>query len=382
MTKIEVTEIRFTLNDDFLHQYKWNQPNWGPLGYITYKRTYARDLGGGKTEEFWQTLKRVVEGVFTIQQRHCAVHMLPWSPRKAQATAQKMYKMMWEFKFSPPGRGLWMMGTDYVLDRGGAALNNCGFVSTENINIDFAEPFAFLMDMSMLGVGVGGDTKGAGTIMIKEQKINKDETLVVEDTREGWVNLMKRLLKSFSGEEPFPEKIDYSLVRKRGEPIRGFGGTSSGPEPLVAMIKSVGDLLTSKAGNKISSTDIVDIFNLIGKCVVAGNVRRCLLKGTKVLTNKGWISIENVKKSDKVLTANGYKQVKSRINSGKQHLLKIITKNETNYEVTDKHTLLVYNKKTKTFKWKMAKNIITDEDYLVKPKHLNSRTSFNYRDKK
>jgi len=40
------------------------------------------------------------------------------------------------------------------------------------------------------------------------------------------------------------------------------------------MIESVKTLLTAKVGNKITSTDIVDIFNLIGKCVVAGNVRR------------------------------------------------------------------------------------------------------------
>ena len=40
-----------------------------------------------------------------------------------------------------------------------AALNNCGFVSTDNIANEPAEAFAFLMDSSMLGVGVGFDTK-------------------------------------------------------------------------------------------------------------------------------------------------------------------------------------------------------------------------------
>jgi len=30
---------------------------------------------------------------------------------------------------------------------------------------------------------------------------------------------LKRLLRSFSGEQAYPETVDYSLVRKRGEPI-------------------------------------------------------------------------------------------------------------------------------------------------------------------
>ena len=147
-TDIGIEDIYFELSEDFINNYKRKQPEWGPLGYVTYKRTYARELSNGKTEEYWQTVKRVVEGVMTIQRRHCFSTKLPWSNAKAQRSAQKMFELMWTFTFTPPGRGFWMMGTDYVWEKGGAALNNCAFVSTENINVDFAEPFTFLMDMS------------------------------------------------------------------------------------------------------------------------------------------------------------------------------------------------------------------------------------------
>ncbi len=40
-----------------------------------------------------------------------------------------------------------------------AALNNCGFVSTADMANEPSAPFAFLMDASMLGVGVGFDTR-------------------------------------------------------------------------------------------------------------------------------------------------------------------------------------------------------------------------------
>lgn len=265
-------EITFKLSDEFISKYEGKQPKFGALGYITYKRTYSRPLSDGKAEEYWQTIRRVVEGVFTIQKRHCANSSLPFNHWKAQSSAQKMFELMWNFKFTPPGRGLWMMGTDYMYNNGGAALNNCAFTSTEHIDIDFSEPFTFLMDMSMLGVGVGGDTKGAGKVTIKEPKL--DGTHIVQDTREAWVEILQRILNSFVGKDTMPDDIDYSLVRPLGAKINGFGGVASGPEPLIEMIKDVKKLLYSRVSQSIKSTDIVDIFNLVGKCVVSGNVRR------------------------------------------------------------------------------------------------------------
>lgn len=263
---------RFRLSEEFMSNYKGKQPKWGPIGYITYKRTYARPLPGGKSEDYWQTLERVVNGVFTVQKNHCLNNSLPFNQWKAQASAQKMFQLIWGFKFTPPGRGLWMMGSDYMYERGGMALNNCSFVSTENINVDFADPFCFLMDVSMLGVGVGGDTKGTGRLVIREPK--EDGIHIVEDTREGWIRILRRILNCFDGKDTMPHEIDYSQVRPHGAEIKGFGGVASGPEPLIEMIDDIKKLLYSRVGSLIKSTDIVDIFNLIGRCVVSGGVRR------------------------------------------------------------------------------------------------------------
>ena len=155
---MDYKSVSFNLTDNFMHNYKWRQPQWGPLGYFTYKRTYARPLSANKSEEFWQTLQRVTEGTFVIQKQHCVDYHLPWNERQAQRSAQEMFKRMWEFKFLPPGRGLWAMGSDFAFKKGGACLNNCGFVSTASLQHDFSEPFVWLMDMSLLGVGVGFDT--------------------------------------------------------------------------------------------------------------------------------------------------------------------------------------------------------------------------------
>jgi len=124
----------FRLSPSFVDQYRGKQPKWGPVGYFTYKRTYARDVPGeNRTEEFWETCKRVVEGTFNIQKIHCRNLSTPWDEPKAQKSAQDMFERMWAFKFTPPGRGLWMMGTPLVYEKGSAALNNCFAGDTEVI---------------------------------------------------------------------------------------------------------------------------------------------------------------------------------------------------------------------------------------------------------
>ena len=272
----EVKE-RFKLSDKFLDEFRDAQPKWGPLGYVTFKRTYARVVETvdsiDRTEEYWETVRRVVEGCYTIQLNHCKNLKLPWIPYKAQKSAQEMFRLMWDFKFLPPGRGLWMMGTDYIYQRGSAALNNCAFVSTNEIEVSFAEPFCFLMDMSMLGVGVAFDTEGAGKVFVKQPEF-AGYTHVVEDSKEGWCDLVRCVLDSYVGVGKRPSKIDYSHIRAIGKPIRTFGGIAPGPGPLIECIKNIETILEARVGERVTSTDLTDLMNVIGKCVVSGGVRR------------------------------------------------------------------------------------------------------------
>lgn len=270
---INLENISFKLDDKFIKKYRGKQPNWGPLGYITYKRTYARIIEDkNRKEEFWETIRRVVEGCYSIQKEHCKKLSLPWSDEKAQRSAKRMFEKIWNFKFLPPGRGLWMMGTEFVQKNGSMSLNNCGFASTEDINRKYSKAFEFVMDALMLGVGVGFDTKGAGKIIIKKPQEN-NFNFQIPDSREGWVESLKLTLEAYFLGKELPN-YDFSLIRPAGEPIRGFGGIASGPAPLKEMLGDIRKVLDKRIGKPISSVDIVDIMNYIGKCVVAGNVRR------------------------------------------------------------------------------------------------------------
>ncbi|CAB4431463.1 unnamed protein product [Rhizophagus irregularis] len=269
------------LNDSFLSNYKNIAPSFGfnGLGEIVYRRTYSRVKADGKKEQWWETVERVVKGTFNMQKRWIEQNGLAWDPIKAQELAQSMYDKIFNMKFLPPGRGLWAMGSPLTEERDiYASLNNCAFVSTENMRdgrSSISAPFKFLMDASMLGVGVGFDTKGAGSKLIRGPSTLRSSTVyVIEDSREGWVESVGELIDSYFDENVGPYEFDYSQIRPPNLPIKGFGGVSSGPQPLKQLHKHISQTLSKNIGAPLSVTTIVDLMNLIGKCVVSGNIRR------------------------------------------------------------------------------------------------------------
>lgn len=288
--------MSFKLSPKFLAQYEGKQPKWGfgALSYFVYKRTYARLMADGSQEEYFDTCRRVTEGVFTAQKNHCKSNGLEWQGHKAQKTAQEFFRRMWDFKFTPPGRGFWIMGTPLVDKVGSAALNNCGFSSTKDVSIELGNSFAWTMDMLMLGVGVGFDTKGTGQVIIKAPR--KEEVFFdIPDSREGWVESVRLLMNSYQSGGNIV-KFGYTKIRPRGEPIRGFGGTASGPGPLMELHDNIRKILDSLDGELLTSVAIVDIMNFIGKCVVAGNVRRSAELAIGEIDDIDYVEMKNYEK--------------------------------------------------------------------------------------
>lgn len=112
-------EYSFKLDDAFVEKYKNITPPFGfnGLGETIYRRTYSR-LINGKRERWYQTVRRVVEGTYSIQMNHINTNQLGWNDEQGQRSAQEMYNLIFNMKFLPPGRGLYCMGTDIVRFRG------------------------------------------------------------------------------------------------------------------------------------------------------------------------------------------------------------------------------------------------------------------------
>lgn len=262
----------FVTKDEF---YFHTSPAWGfssgPnfLGELVYRRTYRRGL-----ETWADTVVRCVNGTFDILQKHCKLYNLPFDSSLASKEAKEMANLIYHFKFTPPGRGLWIHGTPNIDRIGSMPLMNCAFVSTQHLDLDKDKPFRFLMDVSMLGVGCGFDTDGAGKLVWQPNTLS--ELVVIEDSREGWVDSLGKLIRWGFGLYPRPI-FDYSLIRPSGTLIRGFGGVAEGSGPLRDLLTEVEKIILWSSGKFISIRNIVDIMNLIGKCVVSGNVRRSAL---------------------------------------------------------------------------------------------------------
>ena len=241
---------------------------FGELGYITYKRTYARRLNeGNKTEEFEQTIDRIIKG--------CDKQL------KVGFTSDeeiRLKEILLNLKGSVAGRFMWQLGTKTVKDLGLFSLQNCAFVTVD----EPIKPFIWTFDALMLGSGVGYNIQREYVYQIPKvikRKINiqrkdtKDADFIVPDSRKGWTELLRRTLEAhFETGESF----SYSTicVRGKGSAIKGFGGTASGPEELCWGIEKISELLNDRRGKKLRPIDCLDIMNLIGFIVVSGNVRR------------------------------------------------------------------------------------------------------------
>ena len=110
--------LSFKLPDAFVAEYHDREINWGfdighgnSLGELTFITKYSRRLEDGSKERWWDTCRRCVEGYYSILKDHCKHNQTPWNEQKAMASAKKAFERMFTFKWLPPGRGLWMMGT-------------------------------------------------------------------------------------------------------------------------------------------------------------------------------------------------------------------------------------------------------------------------------
>ena len=297
MANIQPVTQRFKLEHNTIDILRNKTPVFGfnGLGELVFRRTYSRD-----NEDWDDVVIRVVEGCMSIRKEHYHRNHLRWDDTTQQTFAKNMACSLFDMEWLPPGRGLWMMGTEFTYNKGSMALNNCAATDTEE---DFVLSAEWAMDALMNGVGVGFTTNWRGNAS-KPDKENNNAEFVIQDSREGWVQSLIQLMCSYIespryGKTKYPI-FNYGLIRQAGLPIRGFGGTSSGPEPLKQMHKRVESYLDAFCDGRLSGTSktwkeidgnwqevdvevdkpyshtrlIADVFNAIGACVVAGNVRR------------------------------------------------------------------------------------------------------------
>lgn len=291
--------LSFQISNDFINSYRSKDEPFGfnGLGAMVYTRTYSRIKEDGTKEVWVDTCERVINGMYSVLKDHCLENNRPWNEVTGQRSSQEAFDGLFNLKWSPSGRGLWVMGVPFVHERGVVeALQNCAAISTQNIKEERGDIFNWFMEMLMLGVGVGFDVRGSGTLEITGPDLSKDVSIyIIPDNREGWAKGIEVLFNSYVDVNSQPVLFDYSLIRKKGAPIKGFGGVSSGYEPLEMLYEESRRVLDKNIGAPITTRTIADIFNLIGVMVVSGNVRR---SAEIALGESGDEEFENLKNYD------------------------------------------------------------------------------------
>ena len=248
MTKAKPINHRYYMSKAIEDEIRSTPFNFGYGGFseAVYYRTYSRLKEDGTKESFPDTIIRVVEGIVSIAKDWRIKHSLEWDQERWDNLSVRFGKAMMKMHFLPPGRGLFISGTDFSYKRGSVAFNNCGFCS---LNEGLIKAVTWCQDSLMCGVGVGFSTDNNGEFSnfvvpgcelcrplrniseIQTCRCNCQKRVYkIHDSREGWVKSMYLLLESyFNGVITY---FDYSDIRLEGTPIKGFGGNSSGPEPL------------------------------------------------------------------------------------------------------------------------------------------------------
>jgi ribonucleoside-triphosphate reductase len=259
------------------------------IGLFTFLRTYSRrhnEADPHSSIETWpQTISRVIDA------SDSQLHMGLSDIEKCEVA-----ELLASLKFSVAGRFLWQLGTKTVDRMGLMSLQNCCATVIDHP----VKPFTWAMNFSMLGAGIGVRVLPedfAGFPLVKAVTVTRRDTndadFIVPDSREGWVALLAKVLKAhfYSGKD-----FSYSclVLRSKGAPIKSFGGTSSGPEVLCDGIEKISAILNARAGLSFRPIDGVDVINIIGMIVVAGNIRRSAIlilgdcKDLEYLRAKRW----------------------------------------------------------------------------------------------
>lgn len=285
------------LSDDFISKFKKLDSPMDQLGSFVYYRTYSRWLPEESRREFWwETIRRAVEYNISLDP------ML--SKEAAIKEAEELFENIFNLKQFMSGRTFWVGNTD-VANKYPIANYNCAFNAIESLK-QLKQVFYLLMVGS--GVGISVQKKYVSKVepirsnyelinahyipLPAEERVdhttmhfidNTQVKLVVGDSKEGWataIDLFFDIISSNMYKKVKTIIIDYCHVRPKGEELKTFGGTASGPESLLKMFDKIDKVIKSASVRqntthfKLRPIDIVDIVNIIGENVVSGGVRR------------------------------------------------------------------------------------------------------------
>lgn len=304
------------LTDQFVENFDDFPSNMDPIGEFTYLRTYSRYLEDKGRRETWrESVRRAVEYNVGLEVDHLDSIGLSPDYRKVQQEAEELFVSHYNLNQALSGRTLWVGGAENGLAHKYPLANfNCSYLTVETWR-DLGDLFYLLL----VGTGVGfkctrkmaeglppvkADFEAEHkpyTPLLPEGRFEHSQlfewpdegfvSLVIGDSKEGWVEALN-LFMDFLTKDHYRSfnkiKLIYDSVRPKGERLKTFGGTASGPDPLLEMFQGFEQVIKNRVDPNLAPPEpadddsrvklrpihILDMGNMIGNNVVVGGVRR------------------------------------------------------------------------------------------------------------
>ena len=262
-------------------------PSSAPAANPIFYRTYSRMTDQGR-ETFEQVTDRTVSDISKLG-------------KFTEEETQLVRKMQEQCKVLPSGRWLWTGGTEWIQQQ----KNFSGAYNCTSTRVTDFRSLALMMDLAMMGSGTGAvledrfvamlpkirnriqlkDVSDVGQTSPENRRTHtyvetKGNTVTIDcgDSRIGWVEAYEAFLdlacsREFDHTRSVYVYVDLSRVRKAGERLKGFGGTSN-PVKLPDLFPKMADILNGAYGRQLSSVEVCLLIDEAAAVVVAGNIRR------------------------------------------------------------------------------------------------------------
>jgi ribonucleotide reductase, class II len=233
-----------------------------PMREFVYMRTYSRWIEDKGRREIWsETVDRYLQFL-----------RANIGSKLTEKDYEDIYQYVFQQKVMPSMRLLQTAGSP--ASRCNVCIYNCAFTAPTNFK-DLAD----IMYLSMSGTGVGFSVEAKNAAKFPSIKPVNGETIhmIIDDSKEGWCDAFQfELHHCFEGTKVV---FDYSKLRPAGARLKTMGGRSSGPGPLMDLMKFTEEIIEKRRNttHRLSTLDVHDIICKIGQIVVAGGVRRTAL---------------------------------------------------------------------------------------------------------
>lgn len=312
--RLERNNGRTFLTQEYLDQFPDFPPHMNELGKFVYLRTYSRYLPEKGRRETWkETVARAVNYNINLAYRHFKKNGVKPPIDDLKREAERWFFRQFNLNQSLSGRTNWVGGAENGLaDKYPLANFNCAFINIYSLK-DLGDLFYLLL----VGTGVG--FKCTLKMAKKLEPVRNDveiihepyeplhvwqrvddtvtrvegdtATITVGDSKEGWVQSLVSFFELITKDDYIKKiKFNYNNVRPKGERLKTFGGTASGPQPLMEMFTGFDKVIKNQMDPTLDAPEVVqtspvtrvqlrpihilDMGNLIGANVVVGGVRR------------------------------------------------------------------------------------------------------------